>query len=190
WDAATGAPVTAWGERGSGVDSLTFTFDGSQFLTCGNVQVRGSFPIRVWDAATGILAEEIPGTFHVGAISASMLRPVVNEKFAEEMASEARVKVTAPKDLVRNRMARPDDWENRVIEEKFRSGDWPIGEAFYEQTSVDGKPAFRMLIPEYYSDSCLACHGSPAGETDVTGFPKEGGSLGDLAGAISITLFE
>jgi hypothetical protein len=115
---------------------------------------------------------------------------LVNEKFAEEMASEARVKVTAPKDLVRNRMARPDDWENRVIEEKFRSGDWPIGEAFYEQTSVNGKPAFRMLIPEYYSDSCLACHGSPAGETDVTGFPKEGGSLGDLAGAISITLFE
>ena len=115
---------------------------------------------------------------------------LVNEKFAEEMSSEARVKVTAPKDLVRNRMARPDGWENQVIEEKFRKGDWPIGEAFYEQTTVDGKPAFRMLIPEYYSDSCLACHGSPAGETDVTGFPKEGGSLGDLAGAISITLFE
>ena len=59
-----------------------------------------------------------------------------------------------------------------------------------EETAVDGKPAFRMLIPEYYSESCLACHGSPEGETDVTGFPKEGGSVGDLAGAISITLYK
>lgn len=48
---------------------------------------------------------------------------------------------------------------------------------------MSGKPAFRMLIPDYYSDPCLACHGSPAGETDVTGFPKEGGALGELVGA-------
>jgi hypothetical protein len=115
---------------------------------------------------------------------------LVNEKFAAEMANEAAVKVTAPKNLVRNRMARPDAWENQVIEEKFRSGDWPVGEAFFEETVVSGKPAFRMLIPEYYSESCLACHGSPAGETDVTGFPKEGGALGELAGAISITLYK
>jgi hypothetical protein len=114
---------------------------------------------------------------------------LVNEKFAQSMASEATVKVTAPKNLVRNRMARPDPWENQVIEEKFRSGDWTQGQAFFEDTEVGGKAAFRMLIPEYYSESCLACHGSPAGETDVTGFPKEGGAVGELAGAISITLY-
>ena len=114
---------------------------------------------------------------------------LVNEKFGEEMASQAAVKVTAPKALVRNRKARPDTWENRVFIEKFQDPTWSVGEAYFERTTVDGQDAFRMLIPEYYSESCLACHGSPAGETDVTGFPKEGGELGDLAGAISITLF-
>ncbi|MEE4187190.1 MAG: DUF3365 domain-containing protein [Roseobacter sp.] len=115
---------------------------------------------------------------------------LVNEKFGDDMATQAAVKVTAPPELVRNRKARPDDWEKTVIEEKFRAGDWPVGEAFFEDTAVNGKSAFRMLIPEYYSASCLSCHGSPAGETDVTGFPKEGGQLGELAGAISITLYK
>ncbi len=86
-------------------------------------------------------------------------------------------------------MARPDTWENSVIEEKFKDSSWAEGQPFFEEADVSGMPAFRMLIPEYYSESCLSCHGSPAGETDVTGFPKEGGQLGDLAGAISITLF-
>ena len=36
---------------------------------------------------------------------------------------------------------------------------------------------------------CLTCHGEPKGEIDVTGYPKEGGKLGDLGGVISITLF-
>lgn len=115
---------------------------------------------------------------------------LVNEKFADKMASQASVKVTAPIDKVRNRKARPDQWENDVIESKFKSDGWSKGEAFSEDVLVGGKPAFRMLIPEYYSTSCLACHGSPAGETDITGFPKEGGSEGELGGAISITLFK
>lgn len=115
---------------------------------------------------------------------------LVNEKFGSDVSTQAAVKVTAPKALVRNRKARPDVWENSVITDRFQDTSWPQGEAFYEDTTVAGKPAFRMLIPEYYSESCLACHGSPVGETDVTGFPKEGGSLGELAGAISITLYK
>jgi uncharacterized protein DUF3365 len=115
---------------------------------------------------------------------------LVNEQFALDVATEAKVKVTAPIELVRNRMARPDTWESMVFQDKFRSGSWPVGQVYYEETEVAGKPAFRMLFPEYYSESCLSCHGSPAGETDVTGFPKEGGEVGDLAGAISITLYK
>ena len=59
-----------------------------------------------------------------------------------------------------------------------------------EVAEVDGRPAFRMLLPEYYTDSCLTCHGEPKGEIDVTGYPKEGGKAGDLGGAISIVLFK
>jgi hypothetical protein len=46
-----------------------------------------------------------------------------------------------------------------------------------------------MLVPEYYTPGCLSCHGEPKGEIDVTGYPKEGGKVGDLGGVISITLF-
>lgn len=114
---------------------------------------------------------------------------LVNERFADKVGTEARIKVTAPVDLVRNRKARPDDWERNIIESRFLSPDWPKGEAYVEESEFDGRPAFRMLLPEYYSESCLTCHGQPKGEVDVTGYPKEGGSEGDLAGAISITLF-
>jgi hypothetical protein len=45
------------------------------------------------------------------------------------------------------------------------------------------------MVPEYYAKSCLSCHGQPKGEVDITGYPKEGASEGDLGGIISITLF-
>ncbi len=130
-----------------------------------------------------------PGVGFKGFIPAVFAR-LVNERFAEKVGGEARVKVTAPVDLVRNRKARPDKWERIVIQDQFLSRDWPKGDAFTEDVQTEGRSAFRMLLPEYYSASCLACHGGPAGEVDITGYPKEGGDEGDLAGAISITLFK
>lgn len=124
-----------------------------------------------------------------GFIPATFAR-LVNERFSERMGAEARIKVTAPEPLVRNRTARPDDWEAAVIEERFARPDWPRGEPFSEMAELDGRPAFRFLVPEYYQPSCLSCHGGPAGEVDVTGYPKEGGKAGDLGAAISVTLFQ
>lgn len=40
----------------------------------------------------------------------------------------------------------------------------------------------------YLTESCLECHGGPEGELDVTGFPKEGLKVGDLGGAVSISM--
>lgn len=115
---------------------------------------------------------------------------LVNERFGEKVGDKARMKVTAPEELIRNRKARPDAWEQQVIESKFQSPDWTKGKSFTEETEVNGRPSFRMLIPEYYSASCLTCHGQPKGAVDITGYPKEGKAEGDLAGAISITLFK
>lgn len=124
-----------------------------------------------------------------GFIPATFAR-LVNERFEEKVGDQAKIKVTAPVDLVRNRKASPDDWERSVIEHKFLSAGWPKGQPFVEAVDVNGHSSFRMLIPEYYSTSCLTCHGMPKGEVDVTGYPKEGAAEGDLAGAISITLFK
>lgn len=115
---------------------------------------------------------------------------LMNEKFAARAGNEARVRVTAPEQLVRNRKSLPDEWESRIIESVFSDPNTKKGEAYTELTELDGRPVFRMLLPEYYTESCLSCHGEPKGEIDVTGYPKEGGKAGDLGGAISIVLFK
>jgi archaellum component FlaG (FlaF/FlaG flagellin family) len=130
-----------------------------------------------------------PGVGFKGFIPAVFAR-LVNEKFAASVGQEAVVKVTAPEDLIRNRKARPDAWETSVITDKFANPDWKKGTPFSETTTVDSRAAFRLIVPEYYAQSCLACHGEPKGETDITGYPKEGGKEGDLGAAISITLFQ
>ncbi len=115
---------------------------------------------------------------------------LVNEEFEALAGNEARVRVTAPMNLVRNRKARPDAWEREVLETRLLAADWPKGQYYTERVEFEGRSAFRMLLPEYYRPSCLSCHGGPQGELDITGYPKEGGKEGDLGGAISIVIFE
>jgi hypothetical protein len=114
---------------------------------------------------------------------------LVGEAFARNADGEAEIKVTAPAELVRNRKARPDSWEASIIKAKLLAPDWPRGDAYSAMAEAKGRPAYRVMVPEYYAESCLTCHGSPKGETDITGYPKEGGKAGDLGAVISITLY-
>jgi cytochrome c553 len=115
---------------------------------------------------------------------------LVNEAFENRAKDEAQIKVTAPEQLVRNRKSRPDEWEGDVIRSKLLRADWPRGQAYAADAATKGRSAYRMMMPEYYATSCLSCHGSPKGETDITGYPKEGGKEGDLGAVISVTLFK
>ena len=128
------------------------------------------------------------GTGFKGFIPAVFAR-LVAESFDHLAKGEAEVKVTAPLELVRNRKALPDPWETQVIEKRFLDRAWPAGKPFSAEVETNGRPAFRVMVPEYYVESCLACHGSPKGQMDITGYPKEGGKLNDLGAAISITLY-
>jgi Protein of unknown function (DUF3365) len=127
------------------------------------------------------------GTGFKGFIPAVFGR-LVSEAFNGLALNEAVMKITAPPDLVRNIKARPDPWETEVIEQKLLSPNWPKGEPFAADVTINGAPAYRIAVPEYYTQSCLACHGTPKGDLDITGYPKEGRKLGDLGGVISITL--
>jgi len=114
---------------------------------------------------------------------------LVNEALGRRAAGIAEMKVTAPPLFIRNVRARPDQWETEVINGKLLSPGWPKNQSYAAVTQVKGKSAYRTAVPEYYSSSCLSCHGSPKGEIDLTGFPKDGASEGDLGGVISITLY-
>ena len=115
---------------------------------------------------------------------------LVNESFESHAKNEAQIKVTAPEQLVRNRKSRPDQWESDVIRSKLLEANWPRGQAYASEVETKGRSAYRMMMPEYYATSCLSCHGSPKGQTDITGYPKEGGKEGDLGAVISVTLFK
>lgn len=114
----------------------------------------------------------------------------VADEFSRRTHGAATIKLTAPAELVRNRANRPDSWERQILDEHFRSSGWPRGQSFFARANVDGAPGFRLMIPEYYQESCLGCHGEPAGAPDITGGRKEGGTLGQLAGAISVVIRE
>ena len=113
---------------------------------------------------------------------------LVSEEFARRANGEASIKVTAPVDLVRNRKALPDAWEDQIIRTKFLSPSWPSGQPYGAEVTAGGQQTYRMMFPEYYAASCLSCHGGPKGSLDITGYPREGAKEHDLGGVISITL--
>jgi hypothetical protein len=114
---------------------------------------------------------------------------LITESFSKGAGGNAEIKITAPPEFIRNRKARPDNWEGAVIRDKLLSPSWPKGQYYAAVADSKGRSAFRVTVPEYYSASCLNCHGSPKGEIDVTGYPKEGRGEDDLGGVISITLY-
>jgi len=141
----------------------------------------------VMDSAQPLINEQ--GKGFKGFLPAVFARQVA-EGFSKKMEGKLFIKLTAPKAYVRNRRNRPDEWENDVIENKFKDSGWENGKPFVEAGEHKGKPGFRLILPEYYGESCLKCHGSPKGDLDITGGKKEGGVLGELGGAISVVIYE
>lgn len=115
---------------------------------------------------------------------------LVSEAFSRKAAGLAEMKVTAPRDLVRYRKSLPDTWEAAVIDEHLLRSDWPKGQPYQATLREGERSAFRIAVPEYYTASCLSCHGGPKGALDITNYPKEGAGLGALGGVISIKLFK
>ncbi len=83
----------------------------------------------------------------------------------------------------RKKKARPDEFESLAYEAFARGAKEYYGTAVYRGDNV-----FRYVTPLYIEESCLECHGEPAGEIDITGTPKEGLKVGEIGGAISIVM--
>jgi hypothetical protein len=129
----------------------------------------------------GLINEK--GKAYKGFLPAVFARQVA-EDFTAKMKGEIQVKLTAPKELIRNRTNKPDEWEHSVFVQHFKKADYVKGQP-YSQTVGQN---FRYMVPEYYGTTCLQCHGEPKGEKDISGGMKEGMKLGDLGGAVSLTI--
>lgn len=130
-----------------------------------------------------------PGKGFKGFLPAVFARRVATE-FSTAMNGKMVIRLTAPKEIVRNRGNRPDDWESAQIDGSFRLASWERGKSIAELAPYRGQLAYRLILPEYYNQSCLACHGEPKGEIDITGGKKEGLKDGDLGGAVSFVIFQ
>jgi len=97
--------------------------------------------------------------------------------------TEVRLKQTRAQ--VRRPENQPDAFESEALA-MFTEN--PNLKEYFRQVQEKGRPVFRYAIPLAMEAECLRCHGSPAGETDIAGYPKEGYKLGDLGGAISVAL--
>ncbi len=103
--------------------------------------------------------------------------------------TSVQLRLTAPKHLLRSRLSPPDAWESDVIEGRLSKDAWPKGELFATRGVYGKRPAIRVLAPEYFKASCLSCHGEPMGQIDITGNPREGVKVGQLAGVISVIVY-
>ena len=84
----------------------------------------------------------------------------------------------------RNLKNTPDAYEETVLE---RLANQPASTTPIVEW-VDGGRVLRTMMPIYYSEDCLTCHGNPKGILDISGYPREGAQAGELAGAISIQI--
>lgn len=124
----------------------------------------------------------IPGFAYKGLIPAT---------FGTETATRFQswsgiyMKQTAPPQLVRNPKNTPDEYEASVFLRLSTPGPQQTPDSVLTEVTDEGTYV-RVILPLYYRQACLACHGEPKGQRDISGYPREGAKEGQLGGAISV----
>jgi len=95
------------------------------------------------------------------------------------------MKQTTMDGLLRNPKNKADEFETGIMKKLGDPGYPRQGDKIMSET-VGG--TVRVMLPLFYGKGCMGCHGGPKGETDVSGYKKEGAKEGDLGGAVSVKL--
>jgi type II secretory pathway predicted ATPase ExeA len=107
-------------------------------------------------------------------------------KVAEQFSKDTGVKlrqIGPPGIAPRNPDNTPDEQEEQALVAIQKSHP-RAGDHIVEQPLADH--GVRVLLPLFYTRQCLACHGKPKGEVDISGYEKEGFKEGDLGGPLPI----
>ena len=107
----------------------------------------------------------------------------VAELFSKDAGLKLR-QIGPPGIAPRNPNNKPDEQEEEVLYAIGKNHP-RVGDHMIEHPNKNG---VHVMLPLFYNKQCLACHGRPKGEIDISGYEKEGFKDGDLGGAISITL--
>ncbi|MBA2251437.1 MAG: AAA family ATPase [Nitrospirales bacterium] len=108
----------------------------------------------------------------------------VAQNFTKETGLKVR-QIGPPGVDPRNPVNKPDDQEEQTLL-LIQKNHPRVGDHVLEQQLPDH--SVQVLLPLFYTRQCLACHGKPKGDVDISGYQKEGFKEGDLGGAISVII--
>jgi hypothetical protein len=151
-------------------------------------------------SARGIIAlsqelinkDPLTGNFYFKGLVPAVVGRMTAENFY--IRTGIHIKQTSLK--LRNPEDAPDKWEAQVLK-NMESPDYPKGKTYSEVILPNGKKVYRYMKPLYIEEPCLLCHEErekiPAYirtylEEHYPTDEAVGYKLGDLRGAISITI--
>jgi len=103
---------------------------------------------------------------------------------AHKFSLRSQVKIKQTTLNPRNPKNTPDPYETTILQ---RLAAQPLTRSPVIEWT-DAGTVLRVVSPIYYSEDCLACHGTPKGILDISGYPREGAREGEFAGAISVQI--
>jgi hypothetical protein len=148
---------------------------------------QGPILLALLEAEREVVLEAQPVINKEGVAFKGFIPAVFARKAGEKFYRKTGIKVKLTGIDYRYPGNKPDDFESEVLR-MFADPRHPKGQQYAKATMVGGKPAMRVMDPEYAGATCLTCHGGPKGERDITGMKKEGWKEGELAGAISVIM--
>ncbi|WHZ22817.1 MAG: Two-component system sensor histidine kinase [Nitrospira sp.] len=132
-----------------------------------------------------VIADDQANLNRHGAGFKGFIPAVFGARVATRFTAKTGVRLKQTALAPRNPANRPDPYE-RIALEAFADASYPREKVISEMAA--NSSALRLMFPLYATRHCLDCHGGPKGGLDRTGHPREGLTLGQNAGAISVLL--
>ncbi len=136
------------------------------------------------NASKAVVAEAQPAINQPGVGFKNFIPAIFGSQVASRFSVASGVQLKQTSLTPRNPKNAPDLYEQAVLRRLLMQPSQSVTISDVES----GSNTLRVLSPIYYTRDCLVCHGGPAGERDISGYPKEGAEEGDLAGAISVSI--
>ncbi len=136
------------------------------------------------DASKEVVTEAQPVINQQGVGYKNFIPATFGSKVAGRFSAQSGVQLKQTTLQPRNPKNAPDSYEKTVLRRLLTQ---PSQSVTISDMGT-GNDTLRVLTPLYYTRDCLACHGGPVGELDISGYRKEGAEEGDLAGAISVSI--
>ena len=131
-----------------------------------------------------VVEEAQPVINQPGVAYKNFIPAIFGTRVSERFSAKTGIRLKQTTLQPRNPKNAPDPYEAAVLRRLLTQPSQFV--TISEMPKGDNR--LRLLIPIYYAPPCLQCHGGPAGELDISGYPKEGAHEGDLAGAISVSM--